>query len=76
MTKKERKKHGLIPLKITESDNGSLGNGLCVSGGTNPFTIRTPAKTLSLLALKLIYLVTGGFEIVEITNKSATSIQD
>jgi hypothetical protein len=41
-----------------------------------PFTIRTPAKTLSLLALTMIDQATGWFEIVEATNKSATSIQD
>jgi hypothetical protein len=42
------------------------------------FTIRTPAKTHSLLALTMIDPVinTGWFEIVEATNKSATSIQD
>jgi hypothetical protein len=43
-----------------------------------PFTIRTPAKTHSLLALTMIDLEinTGWFEIVKATNKSATSIQD
>jgi hypothetical protein len=43
-----------------------------------PFTIRTPAKTHSLLALTMIdpAINTGWFEIVEATNKSATSIQD
>jgi hypothetical protein len=42
------------------------------------FTIRTPAKTHSLLALTMIdpAIITGWFEIVEATNKSATSIQD
>jgi hypothetical protein len=40
------------------------------------FTIRTPAKTHSLLALTMIDPATGWFEIVEATNKSATSIQD
>jgi hypothetical protein len=39
-------------------------------------TIRTPAKTRSLLALTMIDPATGWFEIVEATNKSATSIQD
>jgi hypothetical protein len=43
-----------------------------------PFTIRTPtpAKIQSLLALTMIDPATGWFEIVEATNKSATSIQD
>jgi hypothetical protein len=43
-----------------------------------PFTIRTPTKTHSLLALTMIdpTINTGWFEIVEATNKSATSIQD
>jgi hypothetical protein len=41
-----------------------------------PFTIRTPAKTHFLLALTMIdpTIVTGWFEIIEATNKSATSI--
>jgi hypothetical protein len=54
MTKKERKKYGLLPPKIAESDLGSLGHGMCEYGGTTPFTIRTPAKTHSLLALTMI----------------------
>jgi hypothetical protein len=41
-----------------------------------PFTIRTPAKTHSLLALTIIDPAIGWFEIVKATNKSATSIQD
>jgi hypothetical protein len=41
-----------------------------------PFTIRTPAKTHSLLALTMIDPATGWFEIVEATNKSEISIQD
>jgi hypothetical protein len=40
------------------------------------FTIRKPAKTHSLLAIKMIDTVSGWFVIVEATNKSATSIQD
>jgi hypothetical protein len=41
-----------------------------------PFTIRTPAKTHSLLALTMIDPATGWFEIVEATNRSEISIQD
>jgi hypothetical protein len=43
-----------------------------------PFTIRTQAKTHSLLALTMIdpAINTGWFEIVKATNKLATSIQD
>jgi hypothetical protein len=40
------------------------------------FKIRTPFKANSLLALTMIDLATGWFEIVEATNKSTTSIQD
>jgi hypothetical protein len=42
------------------------------------FTIRIPAKTHSLLAITMIdqEINTGWFEIVDATNKSATSIQD
>jgi hypothetical protein len=42
----------------------------------DPFIIRTPAKTHSLLALTMIDPATGWFEIVKATNKSATNIQD
>jgi hypothetical protein len=64
--------------QIAESDTVSLGHGLSGSGGTATFTIRTPAKTHSLLALTMIdpEINTGWFEIVKATNKSATSIQD
>jgi hypothetical protein len=41
-----------------------------------PFTIRTPAKINSLLALTMINPSTGWFEIVKATNTSKTSIQD
>jgi hypothetical protein len=56
MTKKEHmhKKYGLLPPKIAESKTQSLGHGMCGSGGTNPFTISTPSKTHSLLALTMI----------------------
>jgi hypothetical protein len=40
------------------------------------FTIRTPTKTHSLLALTMIDPATNWSEIVEASNKSATSIQD
>jgi hypothetical protein len=76
MTKKECKKYGLLPPKITESDTISLGHGLRGSGGTTPFTIMTPAKTHSLLVLTMIDLAIGWFVIVKVTNKTATSIQD
>jgi hypothetical protein len=69
MTKKERKKYGLLPPKITESYPWVM---VCVDL-VGPFTIRTPTKTHSLLALTMIDLATGWFEIVEATNKSATS---
>jgi hypothetical protein len=74
MTKKElaRKKYGLLPPKIAESDPWVM---VCVDL-VGPCTIRTPTKTHSLLALTMIDPATGWFEIVEATNKSATSIQD
>jgi hypothetical protein len=74
MTKKEnmRKKYGLLSPKIAESDPWAI---VCVDL-VGPFTIRTPAKTHSLLALTMINPATGWFEIVEATYKSATSIQD
>jgi hypothetical protein len=70
MTKKERKKDGLLSPKIAESDPWVM---VCVDL-VGPFTIRTPAKTHSLLALTIIDPATGWFEIVKATNKSATSI--
>jgi hypothetical protein len=76
MTKKEnyRKKYGLLPPKIAESDPWVM---LCVDL-VGPFTIRTPTKTHSLFELTMIdpSINKGWFEIVKATNKSATSIQD
>jgi hypothetical protein len=78
MTKKERKKYGLLPPKIAESDIVSLDHGLCGSGGIGLFTKGHQPNTLSssFLALTLIDPATGLFEIVKATNMSATSIQD
>jgi hypothetical protein len=74
MTKKERMKYGLLPPKIAESD--TIPQFMLCVDLLGPFTIRTPAKTHSLLALTMIDPGTGRIEIVEATNKSATSIQD
>jgi hypothetical protein len=63
MTKKERKKYGPLPPKIAESDSWVM---VCVDL-VGPFTIRTPAKTHSLLALTMIDPATGWFEIVKAT---------
>jgi hypothetical protein len=41
-----------------------------------PFTIRTPAKTHSLLVITMKHQATGWFEIVGVKNKSASSIQE
>jgi hypothetical protein len=56
MTKKEhtRNKYGVLPPKIAKSDKQYLGHGMCGSVRSIPFTIRTPAKIHSLLALKMI----------------------
>jgi hypothetical protein len=61
MTKKkhERKKYGLLQPKIAEYDVISLGHGFCESFGISPFTIKTTAKTHSLLALIIIDPSTG-----------------
>jgi hypothetical protein len=71
MTKKERKKYGLLPPKITGSDIIPLAHDLCGSGRTTPFPIRIPAKAYTLIAHTMIDPATGCFEIVEATNKSA-----
>jgi hypothetical protein len=72
INKKERKKYGLLPSKVAESDPWVMG---CVDL-VGPFTVKTPSKTQSLMALTMIDPATGWFEIVEATNKSATAIQD
>jgi hypothetical protein len=72
MTKKERKKYRLLPPKIAELDPWVM---VCVDL-FGSFTIRTPAKTHSLLSLTMIDPATGWLEIFEATNKSATCIQD
>jgi hypothetical protein len=66
------KKYGLLPPKIAESDSWFM---VCVDL-VDPFTIRTPDKTHSLLALTMIDPDTCWFEIFKSTNKSATSIQN
>jgi hypothetical protein len=66
------------PTQNSNIWNFTLGHGLCVSGGSHLFTIRTPAKTHYFLALTMIdptihhWLVW----IVRAKNKSATSSQD
>jgi hypothetical protein len=65
MTKKDqtRKKYGLLPPKIAESDPWVM---VCVDL-MGPFTIRTPAKKHSLRAVTMIdpEINTGWFEIVQ-----------
>jgi Integrase zinc binding domain len=72
LTKQERKKYGLIPPKIAESDPWVM---VCVDL-VGPFTIKTPLKTHSLLALTMIDPATGWFEIAKANNKSAASINN
>jgi hypothetical protein len=62
MKKKERKKYGLLPPKIAESDSQSWVM-VCVDL-VGLFTIRTPAKSHSLLDLTKIDPDAGWFEIV------------
>jgi hypothetical protein len=81
MTKKEhaRKKYGLLTPKIAESDIATLGHGWCRSVGFiyNKDTSQTKLS-VSLLAFIMIdpAINTGWFEIVKVSNKTATSIQD
>jgi hypothetical protein len=63
------KKYGLLSPKVEESDPWIM---VCVDL-VSLFTILTPSKTHYLLALTMIDPATGGFEIVEATNKSATN---
>jgi hypothetical protein len=77
MKKKEhtRKKYGLLPPKIAESDNISLVDGLCGSGGSI-YNKDTSQKSHFLISLTMIVSATGWFEIVKATKKSATFIKD
>jgi hypothetical protein len=72
LSKKELKKYGLLPPKTAESDPWVM---VCVDL-VGLFTIKTPIKTHSLLALTMIDPATGWFEIVKATNKLAAIIQD
>jgi hypothetical protein len=74
MRKKERKKYAMLPPKIAESDTVSLPHGMCGSGGSI-CNKDTSQNTLSACT-QAIYPEISLFEIVEATNKSATSIQD
>jgi hypothetical protein len=71
MTKKDytRKKYALLPPKIVEYEFWLI---VCVNL-VRAFTIRTAAKTNSLLVLTMIDPATGWIEIVEAKNKSATN---
>jgi hypothetical protein len=76
MTKKERKKCGLLLPKIAESDTVSLGHGMCGSGACN-YTKGTIKNTLCLHSQWYIQQhTTSWFEIVKVTNKSELFIQD
>jgi hypothetical protein len=72
LTKRERKKYGLLPQKIAGSDPWIM---VCVDL-VDPFTIKTPLKIQSLLTLTMIDPTIGWFEIVKATNKSDVSIHD
>jgi hypothetical protein len=78
MTKKERKcnTYSLFTPKLSESEILSLAHGFVELVGL--FTRRVPSKAHSLLELTMIdpAISVGWFEIVQATNKSATSIQD
>jgi hypothetical protein len=78
MTKKERsrKKYGLLPPKITESDTVSLGHGLCGSVGSIYIHDTSQNTLYSCTHNDISIHWFDWFEIVEATNKSATSIQD
>jgi hypothetical protein len=69
MTKKERKKYGLLPPKIAESDPWVM---VCADL-VGPFITGTPAKAQSLFALTMIDPATGWFEIVSATKESTRS---
>jgi hypothetical protein len=53
ITKKERKKYGLLPPKIAESEIVSLGHGFCGSGLTmGENSIVSSNKCVTIMALK------------------------
>jgi hypothetical protein len=74
LTKRERKKYGLLPPKVAES-NPWVMVMVCIDL-VGSFTIKIPLMTHSLLALTIIDPATGWFEIVKDDNKSAAFIQD
>ena len=61
-----------MPPKTAESDPWVM---VCVDL-VGDFTIKTPLKTHSLLALTMIDPATGWFKIIQANSKTATSIQD
>jgi Integrase zinc binding domain len=71
LTKSKRKKYSLLSPKIVEPDPWVM---VCVDL-VGPFTIKTPLKTFSLLALTMIDPAIGWFKIVQANNKLATSTQ-
>jgi hypothetical protein len=71
LSKKERKKCGLLPPKQAEADPWVT---VCMDL-IGPFSIKNKSKTHTLRALTTIDPATGWFEIVQATNKSATTIQ-
>jgi hypothetical protein len=75
MTKKERKKYGLLrPPNKAESDTVFLDHGLCGSGGS---TYNKDTSQNKLFAFTHNDIPNPDwFEIVEAKNNSATSIQD
>jgi hypothetical protein len=72
LTKRERKEYGLLPPKIVESDFWVM---VCVDL-VGPFTIKTSIKTHSLLAITIVDLALGWFQIAKVNNKLAAFVQD
>jgi hypothetical protein len=74
LSMKQKGMQETIFLASQDSRIRPLGHCLCRSGGS--FTIKTPLKKHSLLALTMIDPATGWLEIVQAYFKTATSIQD
>jgi hypothetical protein len=71
LTKKQRKKYGLLPPKEAETTPWKRVNVDVVG----PYTVRTPAKTYQLTAMTMIDPVTGWFEIAPLSEPTSYETQ-
>jgi hypothetical protein len=71
LTKKQRKKYGLLPPKEAEATPWKRVNVDVVG----PYTVRTPTKTYQLLAMTMIDPVTSWFEVAPLAESTSFETQ-